>query len=210
MKLAIQKNAQILAAFAIACTAVVGITHQLTKDRIKQQEQAQLLQTLQSIVPKESHDNVMSEHCVLVNDDRLSNSEPQIVYLATQNDIPAGAAITSIAPDGYNGNIHLITAIDANGEITGVRVLKHKETPGLGDKVELRKSDWVLNFNGKDLTDINGPRWAVKKDGGMFDQFTGATITPRAVVKSVKRVALYYAENNARLFEQPNHCGDSE
>ena len=205
MKLTIQKNAKILAIFAVVCTAVVGVTNELTKDRIKSQEQTQLLNTLKSIVPPQNHDNDMSQSCVNVMDENLSSSESQIAYLATIAGKPMGAAITSIAPDGYNGKIHLISAFDINGNITGVRVLKHKETPGLGDKVELRKSQWVKSFDNKTNEDINGPRWAVQKDGGMFDQFTGATITPRAVVNAVRNASTYFEANKTSLFEQTNH-----
>ncbi len=206
MKLAIEKNARILAIFAIVCTAIVGITFEFTKNRIKKQEQAQLLSTLKSIVPATIHNNDMSEHCVGITDEQLGSNTPQIAYLATLNGQAAGAAITSVAPDGYNGNIFIISAFTVDGTITGVRVLKHKETPGLGDKVELRKSDWVKSFDSKTFDDMNESRWAVKKDGGQFDQFTGATITPRAVVKAVRQAALFFNKNMSSLFEQPNMC----
>ena len=207
MKLAIQKNAQILAAFAVACTAVVGLTYELTKGRIYTQEQQQLLKTLHAIVPEESHNNDMSLNCVYIQDELLGTKEQQTAYLAMQDEQPVAAAITTIAPDGYNGKIHLIAAFDMNGTITGVRTLKHKETPGLGDKIEMRKSDWITVFTGKTESDINSPRWAVKKDGGMFDQFTGATITPRAVVNAIHNTSLYFEKNKAALFELPNRCG---
>ena len=210
MKLTIQKNAKILAVFAIFCTAVVGVTNELTKGKIKSQEQAELLKTLKSIVPPQYHDNDMSQYCVEVKEDNLSPDETQIAYLATVESKPSAAAITSIAPDGYSGKIHLISAFDIEGNITGVRVLKHKETPGLGDKVELRRSQWIKSFDNKTAEDIAGSRWSVKKDGGMFDQFTGATITPRAVVKAVRNAAQYFEEHKASLFEQPNTCGEPE
>jgi len=210
VKIAIQKNAQILAIFAVVCTAVVGITNELTKDKIKNQEQQQLLSTLRSIIPANMHDNDMSQYCLQVNDPLLSSSDTQTIYLAMRDSKPSGAAITSTAPDGYNGKIHLISAFSIDGTLTGTRVLKHKETPGLGDKVELRKSQWITKFEGKTSSDINSPRWAVKKDGGMFDQFTGATITPRAVVKAIKQTALYFNANKDTLFLQPNECGESK
>ncbi len=209
MKITIQKNAKILAIFAIVCTAVVGITNELTKGRIKQQEQAQLLATLKSILPAEFHDNDMSGYCVQVTDDTLNPSESQVVYLATMNGMPAGAAITSVAPDGYNGKVHLISAFDIKGTITGVRVLKHKETPGLGDKIEIQRSDWIKSFENKTMADVSSSRWAVRKDGGMFDQFTGATITPRAIVKAVANAANYFTTHKNSLFEQENLCGEA-
>ncbi|NMP32764.1 electron transport complex subunit RsxG [Thalassotalea sp. M1531] len=210
MRIAIEKNAKILALFAIACTAVVGLTYELTKGRIKQQEQQELLSTLHAIVPDDAHDNDMSAHCISVNDPLLGANEEQIAYLATKNEQPIAAAITTIAPDGYNGKIHLIVAVNVDGSISGVRTLKHKETPGLGDKIELRKSDWIKDFSGKTLEQLLSNRWAVKKDGGMFDQFTGATITPRAVVKAVKNTAAYFNKHKTTLFEQTNICGADE
>lgn len=206
MKLAIQNNAKILALFAVACTAIVGITYELTKDRIQRQEQKQLLSTLHAIVPQASHNNDMSLDCAIVSDELLGSAEPQTAYIARQDEAPVAAAITTIAPDGYNGKIHLIVAINVDGNISGVRTLKHKETPGLGDKIELRKSNWITTFTGKPFEDVTSSRWAVHKDGGMFDQFTGATITPRAVVKAVKNTALYFNQHKNSLFTQTNAC----
>jgi len=210
MKVAITKNAKILALFAIACTAVVGLVHESTKSRIQRQEQAQLISTLQQIVPTHLHDNDMSTHCVKVTDPLLGTTEQQTVYLGTMADKPSSLAITSVAPDGYNGNIHIISAFDTAGNLTGMRVLKHKETPGLGDKVEVRKSDWALSFAGKSAQDIASPSWLVKKDGGFIDQFTGATITPRAVVKAVKNAANYVNEHQITLYKQTNSCEQTQ
>lgn len=207
MKIAIEKNARILALFAIACTAVVGITYELTKDRIAKQEQKELLSTLHAIVPDSIHDNDMSAHCVTVNDALLGMNGEQLAYLATINEKPVAAAIETIAPDGYNGKIHLIVAMNYDGSVSGVRTIKHKETPGLGDKIEIRKSNWITGFSGKTDEQITSPRWGVKKDGGMFDQFTGATITPRAVVKAVANTAEFFRHNKEQLFSQDNMCG---
>lgn len=210
MKTAIQNNGKILALFAVACTAFVGLTYELTKSKIAQQEQRQLLSTLHSIIDKNAHDNDMSKHCVSVTNEALGSNEPQLVYLATNNEQPVAAAITTTAPDGYNGNIQLIVAVNIDGSLSGVRVLKHKETPGLGDKIETRKSDWVYSFNNKKYEDILEPRWAVKKDGGTFDQFTGATITPRAIVKAVKLTSMYFMKEKDVIFSMPNQCGEGE
>lgn len=209
MKVAITKNAKILALFAIACTAVVGLVNEATKGRIKKQEQAQLIATLSQIVPQQSYDNEMSGLCIPVASEQLGSSEIQKAYLATLNDQPSAIAITSVAPNGYNGNIHLISAYTMEGELTGVRVLKHKETPGLGDKIEIRKSDWVLSLAKRSLAQINSPQWQVKKDGGIIDQFTGATITPRAVVKAVQTTANYVNEHKYALFEQAKNQIDT-
>jgi len=205
MRKAIEKNAIRLALFAVACTALVGLVHLTTKDRIVKQEQQYLIKTLNSLIDPNSFDNDIANSCTVVTHELLGE-KPQKAYLASQRTHPVAAAITTTAPDGYNGNIELLVAIELNGTVSGVRTLKHKETPGLGDKIELRKSDWILSFSGKKIADDKDSRWAVAKDGGMFDQFTGATITPRAVVNAVKRTVTYFNDNKHALFNQTNNC----
>jgi len=209
-RLPIQKNSQILAIFAIVCTAIVGLVNELTKDKIKAQEQLQLLNTLHSIIEPNRYNNDITQDCVILNspaiNDSKNNKTIQTAYIARNNSDPIAIAMTSTAPDGYNGNIELIVAINMDNSISGVRVLKHQETPGLGDKVELRKSDWIHSFNGKKLLSENDSRWAVVKDGGMFDQFTGATITPRAIVKAVRKTLLYFKDNKHSLLTLTNSC----
>ena len=107
-----------------------------------------------------------------------------------------------VAPDGYNGDIHLLTGILADGRISGVRVVSHKETPGLGDPIELDRSDWILAFTSRSLEDPGPEAWGVRRDGGIFDQFTGATITPRAVVEAVQRVLEYHQANRDALYRR--------
>ncbi len=119
-------------------------------------------------------------------------------------------AIESVAPDGYNGAIKIIVGMDIEGTILGTRVLAHQETPGLGDKIDLRITDWVLGFTGKQVTDENESQWAVRKDGGQFDSFTGATITPRAVVKAVKNTVSYVNTHRNEILNQPLNCGGEE
>lgn len=203
MKKAIQKNALILAAFAIACTAVVGVVDLITKDKIALQKQRYLLKTLNEIIPPEKHDNNLYQTCTSFVD---GNGNAQKRYLATKGDSPVAVALTATAPDGYNGNISLIVAINTDNSVSGVRVIDHKETPGLGDKIELRKSQWITSFSGKKLEGEKDSRWKVVKDGGMFDQFTGATITPRAIVKAVKESILYFEKNRQSLLNNVNTC----
>lgn len=211
-RLPIKKNSQILAIFAIICTAIVGLVNELTKDEIKAQEQLQLLNTLHSIIEPNRYDNDITRDCVSLSSPLLGNStndkKIQTAYIARQNNQAIAIAMTSTAPDGYNGNIELIIAINMNDTVSGVRVLKHQETPGLGDKVELRKSNWINSFTGKKLLSENDNRWAVTKDNGIFDQFTGATITPRAVVKAVRKTLLYFKDNKHSLLTRPNICLD--
>ncbi len=205
MRKAIEKNARLLALFAISCTAVVGLVHLVTKDTIVAQEQQQLINTLNSLIPIENHNNDISQSCFFIQDELLGNGQ-QKAYLAMQDQQPVAAAITATAPDGYNGNIELLVAVNIDGSVSGVRTLKHQETPGLGDKIELRKSRWILSFAGKKIRGETDNRWAVAKDGGMFDQFTGATITPRAVVKAVKQTVDYFNLHKSELFQHQANC----
>lgn len=197
-------NAWVLAVFALVCTALVALTHQLTKNTIIQQEQAQLLDVLDDLLPASSHDESLFDHCVmLTNKQFLGSVQPLPIFTAVKNGQPQGYAIEAIAPDGYSGEIKLVVGVDVQGSLSGVRVLNHNETPGLGDKIELKKSQWLLSFNGKTLNDENDPRWAVRSDGGQFDAFTGATITPRAVVKAVRKVLLLVNQQPQLLTQAP-------
>ena len=204
---AIKKNGLVLAIFACASTGLVAVTHYLTKDQIKQQEQAQLLSVLNQVIPHDLHDNELFSSCTLVQAEELGTEQAMPAYIAKINGEPSAIAIEAIAPDGYNGAIKVIVGMKIDGTILGTRVLSHQETPGLGDKIDLRVSDWILSFAGKQVTDSNLDRWRVRKDGGDFDQFTGATITPRAVVKSVKQAVQYVNQNNQALLAQPLNCG---
>jgi len=204
--IAITQNSKILAAFAIACTLIVGLVNELTKDKIKAQEQLQLQNTLHSIISPERYNNNITYDCIEMSSAQLGSTDIQRGYVARLDGKVQAVAITTIAPDGYNGNINLIVAVNMDASVSGVRVLSHQETPGLGDKIELRKSDWITSFSGKSLLSETDSRWAVAKDNGMFDQFTGATITPRAVVKAVKNTVHYFNTNKESLLTRPNAC----
>jgi len=203
----ISKNSKILALFAIVCTAAVGLVHLLTKDRIELQTQQQLIQQLNEIIQIDSHDNEMFRDCILAPASNNTDLLIDVIYRARLNKVPTAAAIKTVAPDGYSGNIELLIAINVDGSVSGVRTLLHKETPGLGDKIELRKSAWIEKFSGKKVLGDNDNRWAVIKDGGMFDQFTGATITPRAVVKTVRKTIDYFQANQESIFTASSNCG---
>lgn len=143
------------------------------------------------MIPAGVYDNDMQNECYNVTDEALGNMTPHRMYLARKNGQPVAAVVETTAPDGYSGAIRLLVAADFHGKVYGSRVLEQHETPGLGDKIEVRISDWIKHFANQTVNGAGDERWAVKKDGGMFDQFTGATITPRAVVRSVKRTALF-------------------
>jgi electron transport complex protein RnfG len=208
VKIAISKNSKILALFAITCTVIVGLVSELTQDKIKAQQQKQLLKTLHAIIKPNRHDNDIANDCIVTSAPELGTSKIQTAYIARKAGKVVAVAMTSVAPDGYNGNIELIIGINIDGSISGVRVLKHQETPGLGDKIELRKADWIESFTNKKMLSEDDSRWAVVKDNGMFDQFTGATITPRAVVNAVKNTLVYFIENKKRLLKRPNACAN--
>jgi electron transport complex protein RnfG len=207
---AMRKNGLVLAIFACASTGLVAVTHYLTRDQIKQQEQAHLLSVLNQVIPRDLHDNQLFSACTLVKAKELGTDQVMPAYIAKLNNEPSAIAIEAIAPDGYNGAIKVIVGMKVDGTILGTRVLSHQETPGLGDNIDLRVSDWILSFTGKQVTESNLDRWKVRKDGGDFDQFTGATITPRAVVKSVKQAVQYVNQNNQALLAQPLNCGGEE
>lgn len=201
------KNGLLLALFALLCTGLVAVVNQQTFDEIKLQQQKELMGILHQLIPDELHDNELTAQCTLLqNKEALGTEDALPAYIATAAGKPVAIALEAIAPDGYNGNIKLIVGINTQGEVLGVRTLSHQETPGLGDKIELRKSDWVTKFVGKVLTSEDDKQWHVQKDGGDFDQFTGATITPRAYVKAVKRAVWYFTQHQTEIFSQPLNC----
>lgn len=205
------KNGLILAIFAVVTTGLIALTFFGTKDQIALQQQQKLLSILNAVIDDSSYDNTIQLDCALItSEELLGSSEPQHIYRATKQGQAVAAAIETTAPDGYSGKIQLVVGIASSQDdlatVTGVRVLEHKETPGLGDKIDLRVSDWVLDFNNQNYSESIAPNWTVKKDGGQFDQFTGATITPRAVVKAVRLSVEYYLANQVAIFSAPNAC----
>lgn len=208
------RNGLILAAFAIAATVLVVGTAKLTAPRIAQQQQQELLNVLNQLLPAERHDNDLVASCTLVSHPELGGGQQKLyrAYLKGQalngepTDLPQALALEVTAPNGYSGAIKLLVAFNLNGRVAGVRVLEHKETPGLGDKIELRKDNWILSFDGLLVNGSDDKRWAVKRDGGQFDAFTGATITPRAVVQAVKHANLLYQQHGTAWFNAPANC----
>ena len=207
----ISKNGLLLALFAVVCTGMVTLTYVLTAPAIKSAEIQNKFAVLTQVIPSSLHDNALVESCIeLENVPSLGSQEVLQAYLGTMNGQPSAIAIETVAPNGYNGAIKLLVGFDLNQVITGVRVLHHQETPGLGDKVEKRKSDWIDGFTGAQVQHDPDTRWAVKKEGGQFDQFTGATITPRAVISAIKRTALFVQSNKDQLFSMPITCNPNQ
>lgn len=197
----IRRNAILLGLFALATTLLIAGTQFATRDRIAEAVRAAEQRALLQIVPIEIHDNTMLDDVSRVEDGlELLGSTGKLIYRARMSGVPVAAILPATAPDGYSGAIDLVVGISVDGSIAGVRALNHRETPGLGDKVDIKKSDWITGFEGKSLGNPPPPLWRVKKDKGVFDQFTGATITPRAVTKAVYQALQYYNQHSDRIW----------
>ena len=195
------RAALILAAFALFGTGLVVIMYGATKDTIAHEQRAALEATLNQLLPAERYDNHITEDRIYVTDrEWLGSDNPVTFYRARYAGEPVALFATLFAPDGYSGPIQLLIGVAADGTLLGVRTLAHKETPGLGDAIEARRSPWILGFTGKSLGNPALEGWKVKKDGGIFDQFTGATITPRAVVNATRRFLQYVETHREQLF----------
>jgi electron transport complex protein RnfG len=194
------KNSLVLGLFAIVTVGLVAVLQQATAGRIANAEREAQVRALSEILPQGSYDNHLLDNSIQLHDPLLGSKSPQTAYIALKDGKPSAVILRATAPDGYSGAIHLLIGIQADGRLAGVRVLGHKETPGLGDKIELAKSVWIRSFEGKSLSNPGEDGWAVKKDRGEFDQFAGATITPRAVVKAVHKALQYFDANQKQLF----------
>ncbi len=190
--------------FAVIGTALLALTFQLTHEPIARSEQAEKLKLVTQIAPSETYDNdIIKDSTELTADILLGNDDTTIAYLGRLKGEPSIAVMQVIAPDGYSGKISLIISIHSDGRIGGVRVISHRETPGLGDYIEIAKNKWITGFNDTSLANHKDGDWKVKKDGGSFDYMAGATVTPRAVIKAVHKALQYYALHREELFKQP-------
>ncbi|MCK5718717.1 MAG: electron transport complex subunit RsxG [Thiomargarita sp.] len=195
----------LLAFFAILGGGLVAFTFQITYEQIKANERAALLQTLSSLVPRDQYDNDLFEDIhYMRNETLLGSDKPIVIYRARKQGQPVAAVLNSVAPNGYNGAINLLIGISYEGVLMGVRVVSHQETPGLSDSIDERRSDWILGFNGHSLQNLEEKDWRVKRDGGVFDQFTGATITPRAVVSAVYNTLQFFQQHRDEIFLNAN------
>ena len=191
----------ILAVLAAICTALVAITHSTTAPRIAANAQAYLEQSLQPVLEGLEYDGKLSESTVIIEPPHeLPGDNPVMVYRVYADGAPVAALFIVTAKDGFSGPIKLLVGIAADGEISGVRVLEHRETPGLGDLIESSKSDWIEQFRKRSLTDPDTELWSIKRDGGVYDQLTGASITPRSVIKAIKATLLYFEANRDKVF----------
>lgn len=189
--------------FAVLGTLVLSSTYLLTRDTISESVEKEKLKLITQIVPQALYDNnIVQDTISLPADELLGTEETSIGYRASLNGEPSAVVLQPVAPDGYSGKIFLIVAIRSTGEVSGVRVVSHHETPGLGDYIEVAKNPWIKQFDGQSQATLQDSDWKVKKDGGKFDSMAGATISPRAVVKAVHKAVTYFELNRARLLAQ--------
>ena len=192
-------QAMLLGGFSTLAAALLVAGNLATKAAIVERQQEDLQNSLSQVIPAERYDNNLLQQPLQLED---AAGNPVTVFRGTRG-MQVSALAWEITGQGYAGEIHLILGMDAAGEILGVRVLSHAETPGLGDKIEAQKSDWILGFNGLSLGDPPAEQWKVKKDGGRFDQFSGATITPRGVVQAIKQGLSFYQAHRTELLNPP-------
>ncbi len=196
----IGKPALLLAAFALTGTLLLAGMQTLTSGQIAENARQALLSKINTLVDPTRYDNDPLQDSLTLPAAVLHSAEAVTVYRLRKQGQPVAAVLITTSPEGYSGNISLVVGVNSDQSLAGVRVLAHKETPGLGDLIEVDKHDWILGFTGKSLQNPVPSGWAVRKDGGEFDQFTGATITPRAVVGAVKRVLEWVQHNPNQLF----------
>lgn len=195
----------ILLVFTLIGTAALAWTFGLTHPAIEASEKREKLLLLSQVMPARLYDNdLIGNQRLLPANDLLGTSQPSAVWIARKGGQISGLVLEAIAPDGYSGDITLLIGLSAAGGILGVRVTAHHETPGLGDYIDIAKSDWIRQFDGHSLTRPEPKLWKVKKDGGAFDSVAGATITPRAVVKAVRSALEYVSKHRAELLGNPS------
>ncbi|MBK5931220.1 electron transport complex subunit RsxG [Halochromatium salexigens] len=194
----------ILGSFAVGGVGLVAVTHELTDARIAENQREAMLAKLKAIVPAGRMSNDPLADRIEVSAPELLGGQVTEVYRVRDGDEPVAVILKPIVPDGYAGPIKLLVSVLRDGSLGGVRVIEHHETPGLGDKIEERKDDWIVEqFEGRSLGEPPLEDWTVKRDGGVFDQFTGATITPRSVVNAVKGTLLFVQRHGESLYAQP-------
>jgi electron transport complex protein RnfG len=192
-----------LGGLSLLAMSLVTLTEVLTREQINLNTRKAVLREIHDLVPPQSYDNDPLSDVISLSLTVNQSEEVFVVHRLRLGGHAVGAIFYPVAPDGYNGRIQLLAVIRPDGSLIGVRVIEHGETPGLGDFIELSKSSWIRHFDNKSLTNPVEKLWRVKKDGGNFDQFTGATITPRAVVLAIHRTLKVFEQQRQILFDQP-------
>ena len=193
-----------LASIAAVCTALVATTWYMTRDQIAANEKAWLEQSLEPALSGIFFEGGVTESMLVIPAPHdLPGPDDVVVYRVFAEDEPVAALFAVTARDGYAGPIRILLGITWDGVVTGVRILQHRETPGLGDRIVSTKSNWVFQFDGRSLGDPVLERWALKTDGGDFDQLSGASVTPRAIIKAMRETLIYFSEHREALFAAP-------
>jgi len=191
----------VMVAFTVIGTAILAYTYETTKAPIALSEAAAKMKLFDQVLPSAEYDNdLINDSIDIPHGGELANREDSKAYVARLGGKPSAVILETTAPDGYSGDIKLLIAIRENGSLAGVRVIAHKETPGLGDYIDVAHGDWIKSFDNLSLSVRPDADWKVKKDGGQFDYMAGATITPRAVVKAVRKALIYVDQNRQTLF----------
>ena len=195
------KSGITLAVIAAICTSLVATTHHFTADRIAANNKALLEQSLHPALSDIFYDSGVSESLLVLSPPHeLPGSEEALIYRVYAQDEPVAALFVVTARDGFSGPIRILVGVDVAGIVTGVRILRHRETPGLGDKIVVSRSDWVHQFAGRSIRDPAVTEWAIRRDGGQFDQLTGASVTPRAVLKAMRDTLIYFDAHKEEIF----------
>jgi electron transport complex protein RnfG len=193
-----------LAVAAVLAVGLVALVHDRASPQIEASQRAAQLRQLTAILGDIAYDNdPLTDTRVVHDPELLGTTEPRVAHRVRRNGAPTAVLLNTVAPDGYTGSIQLLVAIDVDGRLIGVRVLEHGETPGLGDFIEERRSDWIHQFDGRSLGAPPASRWQVRKDGGEFDQYTGATVTSRAVTHAVRDALEYFERHRDELLAAP-------
>lgn len=198
------KTGLTLALIAAICTALVAATYQATRDRIAANEKALLEQSLQPALSGTFYDTDVSESRLVIEPPHeLPGNDPAVIYRVYAEGVPVAALFAVTARDGFSGPIRILLGVETDGTVTGLRILQHRETPGLGDKIDSARSDWVFQFEGHSLDNPLPEGWAIRVDGGEFDQLTGASVTPRAVIKAVRDTLIWFEAHRDEVFSLP-------
>ena len=194
------RSALALGGFVLLATLLLAGVHALTRERIEAGERDAERATLAVLLPPGHDNDPLADRVALPDPAALGLRAPRQAWIARRGVTPLGIVLPAVARDGYGGDIELLVGLTHEGRVVGVRVVAHRETPGLGDPIEAGRSNWIEHFAGRSLADPAPPRWTVRRDGGEFDQFAGATITPRAVVHAVRRALEYHAAHRSVLY----------
>ncbi len=202
------RTAAILFVFVIIFTGLLSSAYLWTKPAIEASENEEKMKLVDEVLPRSDYDNaLLGDTLSLPPTAELGLSDPSTLYRARKNGQPVAVVVEAVAPDGYAGKIRLIIAVRADGQVAGVRVTRHKETPGLGDYIEVRKDKnkarpWITQFTGMSLALVSDIDWKLRKDGGRLDYHAGATVTPRAIAKAVHKAVRWIDSSRDRLYKE--------